>query len=92
MCQPKEKGGLDVGDIRVVNVSLLAKWRWRLLNEDHALWKEVLVEKYGNHIGNVVEGGVRFGCRIPQSGGGTLLILKVVVVLVGLTRRWLEEL
>jgi hypothetical protein len=27
------------------------KWRWRLLDrENSALWKEVLVAKYGNHL------------------------------------------
>jgi hypothetical protein len=28
----------------------LAKWWWRLLLPDRALWKEVLVAKYGGHI------------------------------------------
>lgn len=37
VCQPKGMGGLGVRDIRVVNLSLLAKWRWRLLNEDNIL-------------------------------------------------------
>jgi hypothetical protein len=37
-----------------VNISLLVKWRWRLLNDDNALWKEVLKGKYGESvIGNV---------------------------------------
>lgn len=27
VCQPKEKGGLGIRDIRLVNLSLLAKWR-----------------------------------------------------------------
>jgi len=35
-----------VRDVRAVNLSLLAKWRWRLLNVENALWKEALVEKY----------------------------------------------
>lgn len=44
-------------DIRVVNLSLLAKWRWQLLHENNVLWKEVLGEKYGVNITNSMEGG-----------------------------------
>lgn len=47
VCQSKRKGGLGVKDIRVMNVSLLAKWRWMLLDGENSLWKEVLEEKYG---------------------------------------------
>lgn len=47
VCQPRSKGGLGVRDIKLVNISLLAKWKWRLLDDDPALWKEVLEEKYG---------------------------------------------
>jgi hypothetical protein len=31
VCKPKKLGGLGVRDVRAVNISLLAKWRWRLL-------------------------------------------------------------
>ena len=55
-CQSKGKGGLGVKDIWVMNVSLLAKWRWRLLDGEKALWKEVLEEKYGPCIGGLLEG------------------------------------
>jgi hypothetical protein len=55
ICQAKNKGGLGVRDIRAVNLSLLMKWRWRLLNlEENSLWKEVLVAKYGEHISSKV--------------------------------------
>lgn len=40
----------------MVNLSLLVKWKWRLINGGNALWKEVLVEKYGTScVGLVVE-------------------------------------
>lgn len=32
--------------MRVVNLSLLAKWCWRILQHDSPLWKEVLVKKF----------------------------------------------
>jgi hypothetical protein len=58
VCQPKKLGGLGVRDIRAVNISLLAKWRWRLLFDDNALWKEVLKGKYGDSVIGSVELGV----------------------------------
>jgi hypothetical protein len=51
VCKEKRKGGLGVRNLEKVNLSLLMKWRWRLLDsEDSALWKEVLVAKYGEYI------------------------------------------
>jgi hypothetical protein len=55
VCKEKRRGGLGVRDARFVNLSLLAKWRWRLLLPGRALWKDVLVAKYGNHIINEVD-------------------------------------
>jgi hypothetical protein len=50
VCKPKKLGGLGVRDIRAVNISLLAKWRWRLLEDDNAMWKRVLRSKYGTNV------------------------------------------
>jgi hypothetical protein len=50
ICLPKNNGGLGVRDVRVVNISLLTKWRWRLLHEDNAVWKEVVKSKYGSGV------------------------------------------
>jgi hypothetical protein len=50
VCKDRKNGGLGVRDIRLVNLSLLAKWRWRLLTPGRALWKDILVAKYENHI------------------------------------------
>ncbi|MCH79913.1 ribonuclease H protein, partial [Trifolium medium] len=38
ICLPKREGGLGVRDLRIVNTSLLAKWRWRLLQNEDAMW------------------------------------------------------
>ncbi|GAU20198.1 hypothetical protein TSUD_352620 [Trifolium subterraneum] len=55
VCQEKNCGGLGVRDLKAVNLSLLMKWRWRLLQRSEVgLWKEVLVAKYGSHILNNV--------------------------------------
>jgi hypothetical protein len=54
ICRTKEEGGLGIRDLRVVNLSLLAKWRWKLLTNDDEVWKNVMVAKYGEHVlGNV---------------------------------------
>jgi hypothetical protein len=57
ICKPKHLGGLGVRDIRVVNISLLTKWRWRLLSVDQSMWKKVIIGKYGQSAcGKVVIG------------------------------------
>jgi hypothetical protein len=50
VCRGKSRGGLGVRDVKLVNSSLLSKWRWRLIQPGRPLWKEVLVAKYGSHI------------------------------------------
>jgi hypothetical protein len=50
VCRPKEEGGLGVRDLRLMNISLLTKWRWRLLVSRDLLWKSVLEAKYGAGI------------------------------------------
>jgi hypothetical protein len=54
VCQPRGKGGLGVRDVKLMNMSLLAKWKWRILQEEQPLWKKVLVEKYGDHVSGLV--------------------------------------
>jgi hypothetical protein len=42
--------GLGVRNLRLMNISLLTKWRWRLIGCDEALWKNVLRSKYGEVV------------------------------------------
>jgi hypothetical protein len=51
------KGGLGVCDVRAVNISLLSKWRWRLLDNKQEVWKEVIKSKYGENAVERVELG-----------------------------------
>jgi hypothetical protein len=46
VCKPKKDGGLGIRDLRIVNISLLIKWRWKLLSCQSEIWKEVIVAKY----------------------------------------------
>jgi hypothetical protein len=64
VCQNKCQGGLGVRDAKVFNLSLLTKWRWRLLQPGMALWKRVLVARYGSHILSQVDWS---GYRLPSS-------------------------
>lgn len=67
-CKSKSKGGPGVRDIRFVNMSLLAKWR--LLDGENLLWKEVLVGKYGSDISKMeVRGNVTYGQLLPLDSG-----------------------
>lgn len=51
--QPHNKGGLGVRDVKLVNLSLLAKWWYRLIQSENLLWKEVLSARYGPRIGGI---------------------------------------
>jgi hypothetical protein len=65
-----------VRDVGKVNLSLLIKWRWRLLQKENAFWKEILVVKYGPYmfvlrcIGLVVLYQIVLPC-----GGKTFVVL-----------------
>jgi hypothetical protein len=50
ICKPKKEGGLGVKNLRLMNLSLLAKWRWKLLREDDEIWKKVIMAKYGRNV------------------------------------------
>ena len=44
---PKYFGGLGIGNMLNRNILLLFKWWWRFLTEPHALWRKVILHKYG---------------------------------------------
>ena len=46
VCAQKEKGGLGLRKIILLNEALLGKWIWRFAIEKDNLWKVLLV-KYG---------------------------------------------
>jgi len=56
VCQQKMNEGVGVKDIWVMNISLLAKWHWRLIDGTSALWKSVLVKEYGETVENLMGG------------------------------------
>lgn len=42
-----ESGGLGIKKLKSFNVALMGKWFWRFLTDKEALWKKVVVSKYG---------------------------------------------
>jgi hypothetical protein len=62
ICKPKKEGGLGIKDLRLMNCSLLTKWRWKLLMANNELWKNVISARYGeNALGKVWLGGEMLG-------------------------------
>ncbi|XVF82053.1 hypothetical protein PTKIN_Ptkin16aG0012400 [Pterospermum kingtungense] len=47
ICLPKKVGGLGFVDLRLKNRTLLNKWIWRFGIEKEALWRKVIIDKYG---------------------------------------------
>jgi hypothetical protein len=106
LCRPKAEGGLGIKNLRLVNVSLLTKWRWRLLVAHDALWSLVLKAKYGADIGYSSEllgcGNKRFAsfwwkdlCKLGQINGHSSVdwCSEIMVKKVGNgggTRFWLD--
>src|SRR5688572_10136663 len=46
-----KKGGLGIKDLRLMNMSLLCKWWWKIENGE-GLWQEIFKKKYK------IEGGI----------------------------------
>lgn len=48
ICRQKQYGGLRIKDLEKFNKAFLAKWLWRFINDENAIWKGILEERYGN--------------------------------------------
>nr|KAJ0226647.1 hypothetical protein LSAT_V11C100002300 [Lactuca sativa] len=75
---PKSKGGLGVGSICALNMSLIVKWWWRLKDKDESLWGKVIKDaglnddlaKLNEELSDIrlVNGGDRWSCIIDSDG------------------------
>jgi hypothetical protein len=65
ICSPYSNGGLAIRNIRQFNEALLGKWLWRFGVEKEALWRQVIVAKYGS-----LEGGWMSKAPIGPHGVG----------------------
>jgi hypothetical protein len=87
VCRPKKEGGLGVRDLKWFNLSLLAKWRWRLLMEDGCLWKNVLEAKYGD-VGRSTLSIGRGNKFSLWWGWGTGVVLRAIGSKTYLQKSW----
>ncbi|GAU22757.1 hypothetical protein TSUD_129690 [Trifolium subterraneum] len=63
VCKPKVDGGLGIRELRAVNLSLLGKWRWRLLSGRQGIWRDILLSRYGSLYPSPHLGGRPVGFR-----------------------------
>ncbi|XP_026431947.1 uncharacterized protein LOC113329197 [Papaver somniferum] len=54
----KEKGGLGVCDLKLMNLALLAKWCWRFGVEKNKLWYKIVEDKYGTDFSKWIPGNI----------------------------------
>ena len=47
----KEKGGLEIKRLDLLNRALLGKWAWRFAMEENSTWKSCISAKYGSREG-----------------------------------------
>ena len=47
VCKDKDKGGLGLRKLAMLNKALLGKWIWRYACDKDNLWKQVIKVKYG---------------------------------------------
>jgi hypothetical protein len=56
--QPLNLGGLGIRNLRIFNRALLGKWLWHFGNEWEALWRWVILAKYGSLPGGWTSGSI----------------------------------
>ena len=45
-CAFRDAGGLGIKDFRILNNSLLIKWKWYMFHQPEQLWNRILISKY----------------------------------------------
>lgn len=86
ICLPKKLGGLGVKDLHLFNLSLLAKWRWRFCTDFSAIWRDLLIFRYG-------DGVLRCGnhTQIPQQGSTWMKDLFLLEHGRGVPNEWFSN-
>ncbi|GAU47144.1 hypothetical protein TSUD_379210 [Trifolium subterraneum] len=54
VCLPKVKGGLGVKDLKLFNLALLSKWKWRCIVDNDVLWYDLSRFRYEESFGNLL--------------------------------------
>lgn len=58
VCPPKELGGLGITNSRLLNIAMMCKWIWKIVQGSSGLWVDLLRAKYFPN-GNFFEGRAR---------------------------------
>ena len=60
----KKDGGLGIKNLSMLNKALLGKRCWKFASENEPSWKQVIVGKYGEEMGDWCFGASREGCGV----------------------------
>lgn len=63
VCTSKDKGGIGIKNIKVLNISLLLKRNRRIIHDKEAVWYGLLKHQYSHAGLELMNGGGRIGCR-----------------------------
>ncbi|GJX60776.1 RNA-directed DNA polymerase, eukaryota, reverse transcriptase zinc-binding domain protein [Tanacetum coccineum] len=75
-----DKGGLNIGSLKAFNLSLLQKWRWRMLSSPNDLWVKV-VKAFHGHEGGFDNNGCSFkGILANIVGSSNFLHSKGIIL------------
>ena len=68
VCTNMRQGGLGIRSLVALNKALLGKWNWKFAIERNSLWKQVIIDKYGEEEGGWCSKEVRgLWCGIVES-------------------------
>lgn len=48
----KKEGSLGIHNLFTLNKALVGRWNWRFAMERDLLWKQIIIEKFGEEEGN----------------------------------------
>ena len=69
----KKEGSLSIHNLFTLNKALVGRWNWRFAMERDLLWKQIIIEKFGEEEGErgggVGGGGGGRGGRIKVGEG-----------------------
>ncbi|MCI20422.1 ribonuclease H protein [Trifolium medium] len=66
VCKAKSEGGLEIRDLRALNLALHGKWRWRLIFGGVGLWRDIFLARYGPFFPSPHLGGRIGGFRMAS--------------------------
>ncbi|KAL6322200.1 hypothetical protein AAG906_005148 [Vitis piasezkii] len=98
VCADKDKGGLGLRKLALLNKALLGKWIWRFVCDKDNLWKQVILAKYGQEglgwrtkklgMAPKSDSGLMFGALVQRCPKASLISLPWLYIGMLRWRRW----